>query len=737
MHGPSLRDHQSYESSEITRLRALLLTIEAERIAVLENRLFDLYAQLGLQPGDRLPLAEMNAAYLWADLGDAAETEEIARLRTLVFAAERRRLARIEVRIAPLRSWLIHSDEWAWSFETDVQRIRATLPAVADDSAASTEIQHLRKLLLAPYHRRIADLEAQLIVLQQYCAERQMRDAQLARAATEAPDRLTVLPDEAMADSAISLITIEEIADVPFSEEAADQAGIDVDRAAVLIDVEPLIDSEVAADCSDDPTEVLLAQPSAGLATDRPVASGDDGDVALEAAMPEAETPIAAETNEDHSLSEPAAAEGAHAGAVAEPTTQPRQAMPGSLAAQTQHHDWEALDELKRERDAILSGSHPDAVVDDLEKLRAILLVPARQHITYLESQIQMLRQEVDDSDIDYAVQERKPEAVSAAAPSSFELPDATLDSTEALLWHLLLHPPEAGALPTGTPHPAANQAHGPDTGRHSSESPAQQPADGSAKNRRERLVLRVTELEAEITSLQQQLDDTDRLIHLLSPVIGMVIAERVRESRDEVAEALYPVIGKTIGKAVAEALRDLIRTVDRTFQAGLRSPSMLKRLQLRLRGIQSPEALLRSLLPFQVHEIFLIHKDSGLLIEHVSNTNTLTDADLIAGMLTAIRSYVQESFAQNDGSLDSISYGDLRIFIEEGTAALLAVVVEGHEPVGFQNRMRVQLTELHIAYGALLRVFTGDPIDSRKTLPFLQPLMESIDDTTESVPDR
>jgi len=237
----------------------------------------------------------------------------------------------------------------------------------------------------------------------------------------------------------------------------------------------------------------------------------------------------------------------------------------------------------------------------------------------------------------------------------------------------------------------------------------------------------RIAKLEAQVSQLQRQLDsdDSEEMIASFKPVIAEIIAARVRESQDDVAEALYPVIGKSVRRAVAQAIRDLARGVDAAMRRSL-YPQPVRKLMQRMRGIDAEDAALRDLLPFQVHEIFLIHQESGLLIHHLSAVGTLSDADLIGGMLSAIRSYVQESFAPGtEGTLEEIRYGDLRIMMVEGSIASLAVVLQGTEPAGFQSLLLEQVSTLHNACGRDLRAFDGNPLSASTILPFLKPLLE------------
>jgi cytoskeletal protein RodZ len=121
----------------------------------------------------------------------------------------------------------------------------------------------------------------------------------------------------------------------------------------------------------------------------------------------------------------------------------------------------------------------------------------------------------------------------------------------------------------------------------------------------------------------------------------------------------------------------------------------------------------LRSALPFKVTDMLLIHRETGLLLRHVTDDpETLPDSDLVSGMLTAIRDFVGDAFGQGsdeDEDLDAIQYGDERILIETSQHCYLAVVVDGVEPAGFRAAMREQVIEISQSYGETLRAYDGD----------------------------
>jgi hypothetical protein len=120
----------------------------------------------------------------------------------------------------------------------------------------------------------------------------------------------------------------------------------------------------------------------------------------------------------------------------------------------------------------------------------------------------------------------------------------------------------------------------------------------------------------------------------------------------------------------------------------------------------------LRESLPFAVAEVFFIHRESGLLLWHVSQgPEASSDSDLISGMLTAIRDFARDAFGRGrEGQLDEIQYGGRRILIEAAQHAYLAVVVDGTEPPGFRAAMRERIIELNLAHEKTLRGYQGDP---------------------------
>ena len=245
------------------------------------------------------------------------------------------------------------------------------------------------------------------------------------------------------------------------------------------------------------------------------------------------------------------------------------------------------------------------------------------------------------------------------------------------------------------------------------------------------------TALEARVATLEHRTGDSSELIEAISPLMGDMIRRNIQDSRDEMIEALYPIIGQLISRAVAEAIRDLVRTIDARMRPSFSPEGIFRRLRARRAGIPDAALALRDALPFQVTELFLVHRESGLLLLHLSNLPEQTDqADLVSGMLTAIRDFVQDAFGRGqEGQLDEIQYGTKRILIEATRHAYLAAVVEGIEPAGFRAALREQIITIENDYSDALVHYDGDATHFTAAKPDLVTLMAASDNTEPAPP--
>ena len=139
-------------------------------------------------------------------------------------------------------------------------------------------------------------------------------------------------------------------------------------------------------------------------------------------------------------------------------------------------------------------------------------------------------------------------------------------------------------------------------------------------------------------------------LIARVTPVLGDVIGRTIHDSRKDMVEALYPVIGESVQRAVGEFTKEFQRNIDARLKAAFGPRGMLRTAAARMRGVSPAQLALRDSLPFSIREMFLIQHGSDLLLAHSHPGSTeVADSDLISGVLTVIRDFVRDSFGYGD----------------------------------------------------------------------------------------
>ena len=197
-----------------------------------------------------------------------------------------------------------------------------------------------------------------------------------------------------------------------------------------------------------------------------------------------------------------------------------------------------------------------------------------------------------------------------------------------------------------------------------------------------------------------------------------------MRRNPRPIATAIFPVLGPAIRKAIAEALADLVSSINRALEHSLSPRGLRWRLEAWRTGVPYAQIVLRHALVYRVEQVFLIDGDTGLLLAHaVAPELTASDADLISGMLTAIRDFVADSFARERevGGLRRFSVGELTVMVEQGPQALIAAVVRGEASDSLLPQLQDTLETIHLQFAGALADFDGDTARFAAARPLLE----------------
>nr|QOV09129.1 Tetratricopeptide repeat protein [uncultured Thermoplasmata archaeon] len=109
--------------------------------------------------------------------------------------------------------------------------------------------------------------------------------------------------------------------------------------------------------------------------------------------------------------------------------------------------------------------------------------------------------------------------------------------------------------------------------------------------------------------------------------------------------------------------------------------------------------------------EVFAINS-AGLLMAKASVDGDRLDADIFAGMLTAVQSFVRDSFdysGTKGANLGRLEYGDLKIMIENGRNLFITAVLIGQEHAEMADAIRNSIKEIETKYGDMLESWNGN----------------------------
>lgn len=212
-------------------------------------------------------------------------------------------------------------------------------------------------------------------------------------------------------------------------------------------------------------------------------------------------------------------------------------------------------------------------------------------------------------------------------------------------------------------------------------------------------------------------------LTNALAPTVAAALQQSIRKNPQPLADAIFPIIGPAIRKAIATALSGMVQSLNQSMAYSLSAQGLKWRLEALRTGKSFAEVVMLKTLLYRVEQVFLIHKDTGLLLQQVSAPGTKSqDADMVSGMLTAIQDFVHDSFATPEGDeLEDMRVGDLTVWVVRGPQAVLAAVIRGNAPEDLRAVFQGALEKIHLQFGTALSEFEGDAAPFAGTAPLLE----------------
>lgn len=172
-----------------------------------------------------------------------------------------------------------------------------------------------------------------------------------------------------------------------------------------------------------------------------------------------------------------------------------------------------------------------------------------------------------------------------------------------------------------------------------------------------------------------------------LGPIITATLKKQIEESKDEVVEALYPILGKMIKKYISQEIKILTEKVNSTAKETLSVQGLKRKIKSIFTGVSENEIILSDLAKAHIEQVFVIEKGSGILLGSYQIKETL-DEDMISGMLTAIKAFVEDAFKETSHDLQSIEYDLYEIHLHSFHKYYIATAVSGTFTETLENEL-------------------------------------------------
>ncbi len=209
-----------------------------------------------------------------------------------------------------------------------------------------------------------------------------------------------------------------------------------------------------------------------------------------------------------------------------------------------------------------------------------------------------------------------------------------------------------------------------------------------------------------------------------LAPTLEASFEDSVKRNPRTLANVIYPIIGPAIRQSIRNALTSLSEGFNEALEHSFSARGIGWRIEAWRTGRPFSEVVLLHSLVYRVEQVFLVHTQTGLLLEHVYAPSVRArDPELVSSMLAALRDFVEDSFSDGElrQQLSQVSFQELTLVVQPGPAAVVAAVVRGAPPTELRKKLEATVEQIHTERAEELAAFEGDPAPFRATVPLLE----------------
>jgi OOP family OmpA-OmpF porin len=220
-----------------------------------------------------------------------------------------------------------------------------------------------------------------------------------------------------------------------------------------------------------------------------------------------------------------------------------------------------------------------------------------------------------------------------------------------------------------------------------------------------------------------------EKLAIALEPVVTTAVGSIASRRPEFFGELLAPSLVAQIRKAVSDTLGGMLERFNELLDRSLSVRSLRWRVEAARTGRPFSEVVLMRTLKYRVEQVFLIHTNTSLVLQHVVDPSLQAQRpDEVAAMLAAIDSFGREAFGPMpaEAHLEKFTLGDLVVWISRDPLVTLAAVSRGAPSAEIGRQLTEARERVRVTNQRELARFAGDATRFRSARPTLESLLRT-----------
>jgi len=189
-------------------------------------------------------------------------------------------------------------------------------------------------------------------------------------------------------------------------------------------------------------------------------------------------------------------------------------------------------------------------------------------------------------------------------------------------------------------------------------------------------------------------------------------ISKGIADNKETMIDALYPIMGGMISKYVTQAIKEMMETINKKIENGLSVENYKRKVKAKLSGVSETEILLEESSSSVISSLFVIHKESSLLIAEAHlEDKEIDDAHMVASMASAIKDFINDWIKNNEShnEVQILSYGNATLYIESAGSVYIVAFLDAEPDYEQRSEINTFFAKIVKEYATFFQKFDGD----------------------------